>query len=72
MAQKDVEAIIRKSVQDDAFRIALSRNLKRTVESHGLELTDPELEALGQVDWDRQMPSRTEMAAGTWVHIYKS
>ena len=73
MAEKDVTAIIRKAVQDDTFRLALSRNLDQAVESHQLELTEEELQALREVDWDKPMPTaRGETVAASWIHIYKT
>ena len=72
MAQEDVEATIKKAVADDTFRRALGKDLERTLESHQIELSSEELEALKQVDWSRPLPSSIDMVAGTWVHIYKS
>ena len=73
MSEKDVEAIIRKAVQDDTFRLALGRDLDKAVESHQLELTDEEREALRNVDWDSPIPTGRDMKlAATWIHIYKT
>lgn len=73
MAEKDVIAIIKKAVQDETFRLALSRNPQKALEDHQLELTEDELKALKQVDWEMPLPTtHGELLAAKWIHIYKT
>lgn len=72
MATKDAEALIRKAVTDDVFRIGLTNDFDGTIEAHRLNLTEDEIRGLKAVDWKAQLPSKKDLAAATWVHIYKS
>ncbi len=75
MAKEDIEAIIRKAMNDDVFRLALARNFDQTVRNFSLKLSDEEFKALSKIDWSEPLPtslSKEDAAKATWVHIYKT
>jgi hypothetical protein len=47
----------------------LDRNFDRAIESHDLDLSKRESEALQQVDWSSAFEAGN-LAANKWVHIY--
>jgi len=71
MSVENVSALITKAVADPVFANALDSNFAATVASHNISLTDDESKALGQVKWAQTL-SPDALAAGTWVHIYKT
>ena len=67
MSKADVQAIIRKAMTDDVFRISLGKDLKATLDARNLKVSPQELAALTKVKWGKA----AGLMANTWVHIYK-
>ena len=74
MPTEDVQAVIKKAISDETFKLALSRDFDLAIEKHNLKLTPDELDALKKVDWTKQIPTGADaaMAGAAWVHIYKT
>ena len=51
MAQEDVIALIRRSIMDDTFRLALSRDFDKAVEANLISLSDEEKQSLRNLTW---------------------
>ncbi len=68
MPDTDVQAIIRKAMQDDVFRLSLQRNLEKTLQDHNLQVDADELNALKGVDWGSTL-NPALARAGRWIHI---
>ena len=70
MAEADIKAILRKAVVDETFRLQLSRDVDKALENHQLNVSADERKALRSIDWGVAIDAG--VAAGTWVHVYKS
>jgi hypothetical protein len=69
MPEEDVQALLRKALTDDTFRLRLGRNFDKTIANNDLDLSPRETEALKQINWSRAFQPG-DLAANSWVHIY--
>ena len=72
MAAEDAVAIIKRSIADETFRLALSRNFDKTIADNQLQLTTDESKALKQIDWNFTGLPSVPGLGGSWVHIYST
>ncbi|MBY0473992.1 MAG: hypothetical protein K2Q13_02900 [Nitrosomonas sp.] len=71
MGTEHIAAILKKATTDDVFRLALAKDLNKTLDAHNIELTKAEMDALKSVNFKK--PLFTDIggaAAASWVHVY--
>lgn len=68
MSDEVAQAIIKKALADDLFRVGLANDFDKTLSDRGIQLPKEQHEALKAVDWKSALPSDTQ--ASKWVHIY--
>ncbi len=69
MAAQDVQAVLKRALLDDTFRLFLMRDFDRAISETGVQLTAQEAAELRKVDWSQY--GQPALAGGnTWVHIY--
>ncbi len=71
MAAEDAIAIIKRSISDETFKLALSRDFDKAIADNQLVLTQDETDALRKIDWTQELPSVPGLG-GKWVHVYSS